>query len=360
MKKLYSFLLLASVLLLCSCGKETPAAEEQPAAETRHISSIQYYNKTGKMQREDLYEYDSSGQGQVTAQIVYTYNDLGKLTNIKKEAGGAGYDKDIESYFYMGENCTQKIIFNENGSSSEAYYWKYYSNGTVKSETYTRMLTPSSKIEEVKEYDEASVLTRSTETSSEGYRYTDYIYSEETALLEQEDTYFSLTGKKADYELESTLQYFYNEAQRLIKTIRTDPDGTVIECTIYEYDEASNLISQKTYSSADISDASLILGINTEYDALGEVIFTAETDNQGAGQSVEYRYDALGNITRQIDRTFGETESEIITSTEYNSHNNPIKQTVSTNGSLPLTQFECEYTYYDSGSIKTCTYYSVY
>ena len=348
---------LALTTVLCGCGGQKVEEQKEEKTPERRISSIVYYNITGKIQREDFCEYDSAGNASVGSQVVYTYNDRGKLTNIKREAGGPGYDKDIEAYFFMGENCTQKIIFNENGSSSEVYYWKYYDDGSVKSETHTVMLTPSTKNEELKEYDEDGILRRLTVTTPEGYTYTDYIYDEETGLLTEENSFSSQTGKKADYEPENELYYSYGEDLKIIKTVKKDRDGIPLENTSFEYDDAGNPVMEKLFYGGEPDENNLISKKTKEFDALGELIFESETDRNGNGSSMEYRYDSNGNVIRKTERSFGESNSETVTETDYDIHNNPIMQTVSLNGGPKLTEFECSYEYYDSGAVKVCTYY---
>ena len=350
---------LALALMLLGCGSGKTEETEQQASVERRISSIMYYNKTGNIQREDIYTYDETGNASVNQQIVYSYNDRGKLTNIKREAGGPGYDKDMESYFYMGENCTQKISFNENGSSSEVYYWKYYDSGAVKSETHTVMLTSITKNEEIKEFSEDGVLTKLTESTSECYRYHEYVYSEETGLLSAENLSFSPTGKRADTEDEGCIKYYYSENNLLLKTVTLNIDGIATGCTVYEYDEKDNLISKKTFSSGEPDESSLVSSETKEFDALGELIFEAYTDADGSGNSVEYRFDSSGNVIRKTERSFGETDTELITETEYDIHNNPIKQMISNGSAIKIVEFECSYEYYDSGAVKTCTYYQI-
>ena len=357
-KKLLIAIAVLITVTVSGCGK-TEEKTTEPKSEERRVSTIVYYNKTGNIQREDIYSYDEFGNASVSQQIVYAYNDRGKLTNIKREAGGPGYDKDIESYFYMGDNCTQKLIFNDNGSSSEVYYWKYYDSGSVKSETHTIMLTPNVKNEEIKDFDEDGVLLKLTENTQEGYRYHDYIYDDETGLLKEENISFSPTGKKKDTEPDGYRTYSYNENGLLSRTETYNSEGIVTRCILCEYDEKNNPVSTKTYASEEVSDATLISAVTKEYDALGELIFEATTDVFGNGNSIEYRYDSAGNIIRKTERSFGTEESEITTETEYDIHNNPIKQTLSNSSGLKIIEFDCSYEYYDSGTIKICTYYAV-
>ena len=121
------FILLSLLLSGCGRGASVPAPSPLAPSQTppaERVASVEIYNRTGKIQKEEFYA-DPSHPETVSYTVEYSYTDSGRLSSVERKGGGLGENRPIETYFYSGENCTRKILYDENGGTKSVTYWTY-------------------------------------------------------------------------------------------------------------------------------------------------------------------------------------------------------------------------------------------
>ncbi len=229
--------------------------------------------------------YLTQVEGDFGNQIRYTYDDKGRVTQIKDYDDGVyertsvtyAYEFDIDDYF-------MRVISTDAMSNSTKTY--YDRLGRSVKTTY-----PDDEVSFI-EYDLAGSVTETTDRMG---HEVDFAY----------DDLYRLTGATYPDSSTNSIQYLKwdsdnnagtgdasgNDADKVVKT-----DGTGAQSIEY-YDIAGRLL--KTYISDGTSE---IVTAQYEYDLIGNCIKV--TDN--AGRESEAEYDALGRTTKTIVDPTGE------------------------------------------------------
>ena len=354
------------LLTATGCGenpKHTPVQTSTPAPATPEpqIASIEAYNRTGKIQREDFYSY-SEGKAAVSYTIEYSYTDSGRLSTVRKNGGGIGANKAIESYLYDGDNCTQRIVYDENGGTSAVWYWTYRKNILV-SERLVRMIPAengysySGREEIVTEYNEDGTARSKNRSAPDDYETDEYTYDEAGNLVL--DRYSHSSDGKTFRLFESTA-YFYDPENRLTKQIKSDALENVISTEILEYNDKGDILSDTTYRSGEVKDDNISLRKVYEYTDNGMLNSVTEYAGEETTQTF-YEYNAAGKTTvTTVQRSSeGRPPEKTVTIVEYDARQNPIRETLQNpDGSASVTFF-CSYDYYDDGKIRNKMNYTV-
>ena len=360
------FLVLLLAVSAAGCGgTKKPAVTETPAPAAAtpepKVASVERYNRTGKIQREDFYTYDS-GTPQISHSIEYAYTDSGRLSTVRKNGGGLGENKAIESYLYNGDNCTQRIIYDSNGSTETVYYWTYRKN-VLTSERVVRMIPAENgfsyigKEETVTEYNEDGTAKKTTRSAPDDYEMDEYEYDDLGRL--REDVYSHSSDGKT-YRVFETRSYSYDENGKLRQQTNRDALGQITLCEILEYNEAGDILTDTTYSSGEIKDDNITLRKVYEYANGG--LLNSLTEYQGMETTQTfYEYNAAGeNTVITVVKTTGDRPPEkMMTETEYDSRSNPVKRTVRRSDGSETIDFFCAYEYYDDGKIMNKINYAV-
>lgn len=360
---------LGTVLLVCltACG-QAPAAPSGPKVETPapketaqpKISSVEIYNKTGKIQREDFY----TEQGQVSHSVEYSYSDAGYLTEIKKTAGGLGSDKVMESRLYSGANCTQRIVYDANGSTQTVYYWTYDKKGNLTKARTVEMIPAangysySGKAETITLYDGAGHAQQETYAAPGDYSRDEYEYDASGNL--RKDSYFHSSDGKT-FRLFDVILYEYDENGCLVSVQKSDSLGNVYETEVMEYSEEGLLRKDTLYSSAELTEENQILQYYYEYNDAGCCTFSAEYKGRDSKQ-IYYEYDASGNITVESEVRYsnGNPVESVITTRQYDTRSNLTRETVKRPDGVERLNLVCQYKYYSDGKIQTKTNFECY
>lgn len=363
MKRNICLILCAAVLMLQGCGGVKAggaSVQSSKAAEKRTVTSKEIYNRTGRLQREDFYGV-TSGTSQVDYSVEYSYNDAGSLTSVKKTGGGLGNDRFIESYLYSGQNCTQKIVYDTYGSTKEIYYWSYTKKGVLEKERAVKMVPDisgsgySGKTEEVTDFNEDGTAAQLISSSAGDYSKNEYEYDTSGRLIS--DLYSHSSDGKTWRTFEKTI-YAYNEAGLISTEKRYDRADAVYYLRVYEYDDAGNLIKDTVYSPAEELEESIQTQHIYEYSVSGLLSFEAAYSGSDCVQTY-YERDAAGNITVKSVTKYssGEPVDTEVTSTEYDGQGNAVKESVR-RGDEEKISFICEYEYYEDGKIRSRTNYA--
>ena len=119
------FVLLSLLLSGCGGGSSVPAPSPSVPSQTpraERVASVEIYNRTGKIQKEEFFA-DPAHPDTVSYTVEYSYTDSGRLSSVERKGGGLGENRPIETYFYSGENCTRKILYDDNGGTKSVTYW---------------------------------------------------------------------------------------------------------------------------------------------------------------------------------------------------------------------------------------------
>ena len=368
--KMKRFLWIILIFLLAvsfsACGKlpqdVSPAVPTAPAEQTaaRRIASVEVYNRTGRIQREDF--YDEAGKT-VLYSVEYTYTDSGQPSAIKRNGGGLGENRPIETYFYTGQNCTQRILYDANGGTQTVYYWTYDKKNIRLTEKVVSMILSengysySGKKEELTTFNEDGTA-KTTKVSLPGdYSLNEYEYGEGGRLLTDR---YSHSSDDKTYRLFEVTSYTYNASGLPVRKTVTDGLGTVTEIEENEYDEEGNLLQNTVWASADQSEANMTEQRLYSYDEAGNLLALEETAD-GEKRYTFYEYDEAGKNTIITVVRYREDEliDKTVTVFTYDGHSNPVRQTIYLNGGKVETGFSCEYEYYDDGKIRTKINYAV-
>ena len=371
MKKFRSvlcFLLCAAAAFsLAGCGGSTspaptpvPTATEVPANE--RISSVETYNRTGRIQREDFYEYSGS-TASISYSEVYSYSDAGNLTEIKRSAGGLGSDKILESRLYSGGNCTQRILYDSSGSTQSVTYYTYDKKGVLTKERIVEMIPAESgygssgKTETVITYEDG-LAAEKTVTAPGDYSRIEYAYTQE-GLLCRESAYHSSDGKT--FRLFDVYIYEYDASGELVRKISQDAQGTVSKTETWEYSDAGLLTQEASYSSADLTDSTRLSRTLYEYSEEGALTFSSTSEGEETVYTY-YEYDSSGNLITEsaVRYVAGELTDTAVTTRQYDARSNLVREaTVSPDGTERV-DLVCKYEYYSDGRIQSKTNYECY
>ena len=364
MRRSNIILFILLLLLLAGCGSSAPASPSpspspSPAEDTERVASVEIYNRTGKIQKEEFYA-DPAHPDAVSYTVEYSYTDSGKLSSVERKGGGLGENRPIETYFYSGENCTRKILYDETGGTKSVTYWTYDGKNRLTQEKVVSMLLSengysySGKAEEITDFNE--------DGSEKTYRYSapgdfsrnEYEYGENSALLV--DRYFHSTDGET-FRLFETRRYFYDASGRLTRQERADALGSVTFTEAIEYDEAGKVLRDVTWPDAGLSEETALLAKTYEYDDGGRLTGIAELSAEGEKHTY-YEYNAAGRQTVVTTLTFnpeGEMTSKTATATEYDEQGNAVKETVRNGTGKESVTFHYLYEYYSDGKIRTKT-----
>ena len=326
------------------------------------VRSVEIYNRTGKIQREEFYNGTSADSGPDYT-VEYSYNDAGLITSIKKTGSELGSNAPLETWLYSGNNCTQHVLYDENGSTKKALYWTYDKTGQLTKERIVTMLSSatgygySGKTEEITEYGEDGLAVLRTCTSPGEWTKDEYGYDSQGRLI-TDNYYCSSDGESWNFF--ETTSYFYDESGKLIRETEKEGTGTVFRVRVYEYNDAGSIVSDAVYSSEDLNGDSCLS--RTEYEYNGAEQCTSEISYTG-NRSVQiyYEYDAQGRCTciSETEYINGTKRGTTVTKTEYDSRSNPTGETVTEANGAVTENFRCEYEYYDDGKIKKKTNFAV-
>ena len=192
MRRTNTFLFTLLILLLSGCGSRAPAAtpspqEASPTPAAERVASIEIYNRTGKIQKEEFYS-DPLHPETVSYTVEYSYTDAGRLSSVDRKGGGLGENRPIETYFYTGENCTRRIQYDETGATKAITYWTYGKNNIVTQKKVVTMLLAengysySGKTEEITDYNPDGTEKQTSLSMPGDYARDEYEYGE-TGLL---------------------------------------------------------------------------------------------------------------------------------------------------------------------------------
>ena len=362
--RLFAALLAIAALSLSACegghspGANTPASAA-PEPEVRKIASVEVYNRTGKIQREDYYDL-SSASGSVSYSVEYDYTDSGSLSAVKKNGGGIGSNAPIESYFYSGQLCTRRILYDEHGSTKVVYYWTYDKKGVLLTEIIVSMIPDASgysylgKSEQITQFSEDGTAQFTTFSSPDGYSKDEFTYDEAGNLLTDK---YSHSSDGETFRLFETRSFTYDADGNLTSKMYADALGNVTFLELLEY-KSGRLIRDTVYSSYDVTEENVVTRTVCEYNAAGLLSSKAEFRGKDSVQTY-YEYDASGNCTLTGEQRFvaGVLAETKVTAAEYDAHGNPVRETEKINDGPEKVTAIREYGYYDDGKIKTITNY---
>lgn len=357
MKRLFAIILyLALAACLCGCGRKNTASAGQsggsaaaPSAEQRKVSSVEVYNRTGKIQKEEFPDYV----------VEYTYDDSGRLLSVKKNGGELGSNAPIETYLYSGGNCTQKVLYNAFGSTQEASYWTYGKDGVLTKERVVSIAADVSgkpaKTESVTDYEPDGTKKVTVTSDGSGFTKTEYGYGPAGKLV-TENIYHSTDGKT--YDFAEAHSYAYDEVGNLVRFQKRDSADVIFSSELFEVDETGNILKDTVYSAAEPTEQNMLSQHLYEYGENGKVSFEALYAGENLTQTY-YAYDDAGNRTRVSVQTYrsGKLTGTETTETEYDSHSNPVRETVTGEDGHSTVTAQWEYEYYEDGRIKRKTNY---
>ncbi|SEV82810.1 RHS repeat-associated core domain-containing protein [Ruminococcaceae bacterium KH2T8] len=280
---------------------------------------------------ETTYTYDSMDRvatttvnGEVT---TYSYSSVGNLVSVEDSTGTIFYTYNIDGYLSSVTNASGEVIsytYDEAGQIASMTI-----DGQTISYGYDNMgrLVTVTDSEGTTSYTYDAVGNRaSTEypngvTTTYGYNENNVLVSEVstdsagTVLASYEYTIGANNERITCTELNRTVEYEYDELERLVsETVTT---GDTVSVTTYTYDANSNRVSMD--KDGDVT--------TYEYNELNQLVRAGE---------VEYTWDNAGNLVSQTT-----TSGVIVATYTYDSYNRMVTASVnSSNGTL-----EQEYTY---------------
>lgn len=374
MKKTFSFLCLACailcIFLFSGCRSEK---QKDPLLNTdgsaadpmrSRVSSVETYNRTGKIQRQDFYAASkptNQAEDSIEYSIEYSYDDSGRLTEIKQTGGDFGSNRPIETYLYSGDTCTQHVLYDKNGSTQKVFYWKYDKKGNLLTERIVTMLPSSAgtgyngKSEELTEYDEKGLAKRYTYAAEGEYSRSEYGYDAEGNRV-TENVYFSSDGETYLFLENRTREY--DENGKLCRELKKDSSGQPTYLRVYTYDPEEHILCDTVYSDGTAAEESIASQTKYEYNPNGSCSFKVCYTGNRSTQTY-YEYDSFGNCIRVSDTEYldGISQGTTVTQTEYDSRSNAVFEKETDPKGKEEVRFRCEYEYYDDGKIKRKTNY---
>lgn len=347
-----------------SPAKPAPVSSPLATAGTeKKLSCVTEYNRMGKVLKESFYD---SGTGQLKYTVIYSYNDSGQPVNVKKTGPAFDTDKAVESYLYSGKLCTQRITYDDNGGTQEVVYMGY-SGSLLKSEKKQRLAPAAdgkgySRVEEYREFNEDGSVSLFTFSAPGDYSKDEYEYDETGRLLR--DTYSHSSDGETFRVYSVTVYEYADETGLLIRECRLNRSEEAEFIRVYEYEDGTDRPAKiEEFASEADEEAKLPQQQQMfEYDEAGRITWKYTADSGGTTQ-IFYEYDDAGNLSCCSESVYSAENSEkrtTVTQTEYDSHSNPVRETVKRPDGVERVSFIREYTYYEDGKIKTCTDYDPY
>ena len=280
---------------------------------------------------ETTYTYDSMDRvatttvnGEVT---TYSYSSVGNLVSVEDPTGTIFYTYNIDGYLSSVTNASGEVIsytYDEAGQIASMAI-----DGQTISYGYDNMgrLVTVTDSEGTTSYTYDAVGNRaSTEypngvTTTYGYNENNVLISEVstdstgTVLASYEYTIGANNERLTCTELNRTVEYEYDELERLVsETVTT---GDTVSVTTYTYDANSNRVSMDKDGAVT----------TYEYNELNQLVRAGE---------IEYTWDNAGNLVSQTT-----TSGVIVAIYTYDSYNRMVSASVNTNN----VTLEQEYTY---------------
>ena len=363
---LWIILILVSLACLSACSSEkgqlTVAPSADPTPENRQlVSSIEIYNRTGRIQREDF--YDPPGSGSVSYSVHYNYTDAGRLSSVTRNGGEIGTNRPIETYFYKGENCTQRIQYDSSGATQTVYYWTYNQKNVLLTERIVSMIPAengfsySGKKEEITEFNPDGTA-KSCQISLPGdYGLYEYDYGTDGRLLSDR---YSHSSDGKTFRLFETRTYSYDGDGRLTRQTIADALGNVTYLEVVAYTDEGGILTDITYSSDEEQEENVILRKDYTYGENGLLTALEETSD-GETRRTFFEYNSMERpvITTVLSYSGDTLFDKTVTTVEYDTRFNPVMETVRSADGTVVTKYICEYSYYDDGKIKTKTNFAV-
>lgn len=329
MKKLFSILILVSILITClsSCEllKYIGVQSELPSENDDIVNELPNDNNVdelpdnnddvddgvGKFYYLPTYvklQVDGEKQAVLTATISLNKQNLpSQIVSLNAEYGG---------------KCTIDFTYDEKGNCVNEV-WTKYDDGRMETVEYT--------------YDEKSNLIKVVCTASDGFGCIyDYTYDDNGNLMKE-------VMKKND-GFSNTYDYAYDDNGNLIKKITTDSSGYVY-IRDYTYDENGNLIKELQRRS-DRDTASTYLTFS--YDENNNLIEKVHYYNDGGGDHfylssiVNYTYDKKSNLIKEVITVGSERDFHSTIDYTYDENGNLIKKVETY---YDGEKYTCEFTY---------------
>ena len=250
------------------------------------------------------YDYDSLGRllkrkVNTTLEASFEY-DGGCIGGLDKEIReDSGSDNFSRAYAYDSKCRVNKVTTNIDGSSYQMATQYDANYGRVKALTYPTGLT----VENI--YNGAGYLSKSQNANSE------YVYFETGNL----DARGQITeAKKANGILTEKSEYFPETGQMKDISTQASNGGDQRHKLFYEYSGFGNLRLQTVENSRDGRNVT-----STEtylYDKLHRLIKSTQSVDGTELLPIEYRYDAVGNITRKDDYGSGYVYGDVSRSSD--------------------------------------------
>ena len=237
------------------------------------------YDTRGNLKTETLPAVEGfDGESDFTAVSLvktYTYDDSGNRTNEVYTRGDTTVRKRDFEYDGMGQLLKEINYYTkEDGSkASSSIKYSYNCNGQVLT------VTDSNNVSTVKTYTPRGQVD--TETFG-GYR-TVYDYDLEDRLISMSDPRVEV----ADYTGDFTIEYVYDDLDRLVKGTLPDRDGET-PVVLLSYDARGNLEKR---IEPDLSETSYTYTYRNWVDT------ETKTDDDNKTYITTYKYDGVGNRT---------------------------------------------------------------
>lgn len=281
MKKI-TLIILSLVILLCGCGKETPAPTDAPIQETEEI--VEVTGPEAILDPEDMTE-------------------------------------PLPTEFVLRTTCG--AIYNEKGEEILNFEYSY--------DTYGRMV-------EFWEYEDGDVSSFSTTVYYSDIEYeTNYTYGElqySVRFTCDENGRVIHQERTEDGVITSTTTYSYDDQGNMTAMLMQYTDGATIDMSYtYTYDDAGNPVRMDEYNAGELAgwqeESFDSEGRSTEiryYDAAGELIRRTVTTYDGNTRTdISYDMDGAAYMTRiMVTDDHGNTLSQetwqedvLVSRTEY-------------------------------------------
>ncbi len=232
-------------------------------------------------------------------------------------------------YYNDNDMLIKKTKVTESDDSYEEVVKTYNENGAL-SESVSYDKDGEEKHRETNTYDsDGNLIKTVVENYKKIYHITEYIYENGNKVKQIATAY---DGES----YEGVSEFFYDENNKLIKEISTEPGGVT---TVTEYENDLIIKQQRTNK-----DGRVILDSEYQYDDRGNILQQNQliVDQQS---SYKYTYDENGN---QLTVTYRKGDSTTVTEKTYYENSNVVKSAIqkyySHDGAEPETQNEFYYT----------------
>lgn len=298
-----------------------------------------------KGRHQNTMEYDKNGVLQAETKLYWdTYNNKSKVEQIdyvngKQENVRVTYqltynddgDKEAEQYFDKDGNAIkgQTWFYNNRKEIDKSYSWEE-SKKEPRKETYTSY-----------KRDKEGDLTQSTtvqKVNGKEFRK-DVRYFSDTYVVEWL-TY--IEGK-----LQSHFINEYRDSVIIRTTRRNKREVLTLEEAAKEKERMERRLekNRKNNKEQDAAKDEDIFMTNTEYDAYGNILVSAQSKNDQVIMVTQYTYDDYGNPVKifKLDKVHNTNETELL---EYDDWGNISKRILKKNGNV-VSEDRYDYTYFD-------------